>query len=204
MRFETDELLKLTESLPEDEFSVNSASREFESEDEAGSYLGALKKRICDLNEWNGKSGLTSYELFDETGRALDSQAIEKDKFIKLTLTGSGKSDWVRVERIYEAPDEIVITVKPTFDPTDSPQRTGEISHFFGAAARNNFCFIRNRRTVSVYVIGLNEKLNTDHTSGMIESARNTAVANIGYYLGVQKAEWKKFCESFLREEERE
>jgi hypothetical protein len=49
-----------------------------------------------------------------------------------------------------------------------------------------------------LYVIGLNERLNSGHTSGMIETVRNTAVANIGYYLGIQKAEWKKFCESFF------
>jgi hypothetical protein len=199
--FETDQLLEATESLPKDEYSVNSASREFGTEDEAKSYFLGLKQRARDLEEWSKSSGLSSYAQFDESGKKLSSEIIEQDRFLRITLAGAGKSDWVRVKRIYEGEDEVVITVKPTFDPTEFPQKTGEISHFFGAVARNNFCFLRNGKAVSVYVIGLNEKPNTDHTAGLIESARNAAVANLGYYLGIQKAEWKRFCESFLKDD---
>ena len=201
MAFETYGLLKSTESLPNDEFSITSASSELGSKKTAEKFFEGLKQRIRDLNEWNRRSSLSAYEAFDEDGKAAGQQVIEEGKFIRITITGTGKSDWVSVERIYEAPDELIITVKPSFDPTESPQKKGEISHFFGAAARNNFCVVREDKTVGVYVIGVNEKLNTDRTSGVIESARNTAVANLGYYLGIQKAIWKNFCESFLKEE---
>jgi hypothetical protein len=49
-----------------------------------------------------------------------------------------------------------------------------------------------------MYVIGLNEITNTEKTGGLLESARNLATANLGHYLGVQKAAWTKFCENFL------
>lgn len=53
--------------------------------------------------------------------------------------------------------------------------------------------------TVAFYVIGLNENPNTAFTDGLIETARNAAVANIGYYSGLQKKVWKEFCSNFLK-----
>jgi hypothetical protein len=60
----------------------------------------------------------------------------------------------------------------------------------------------RNGKTVAFYVIGLNEKQNTKFTDSVIESARNAAIANIGYYSGVQKFVWKQFASNFLATEE--
>ena len=198
MPFETDLLIEKSRSLPADESSINCEVCVFSGEDAARTAFDQVKRRLKDVNEWNSRSGFSTYELFDESGRPLSSDTMQNGQFMKITLTGSGKSDWVRVERIYETKGEIVITVKPTYDPTASPQQTGEISHFFVADARNNFCAVRADRKVSVYVVGLNERLNSGHTSGLIETARNAAVANLGYYLGIQKAEWNKFCSSML------
>ena len=39
-------------------------------------------------------------------------------------------------------------------------------------------------------------------SSNPIEAARNIATANLGYYLGIQKAMWKDFCKNFLEIEE--
>jgi len=198
MPFETERLIEERKAQPEDESSLNCETCRFENEDAARVAFEAVKKRLRDVNEWNSRAGLSSYELFNATGLPQDSHVLEKGQFVKISLTGSGKSDWVRIERIHETDNELVISVKPAYDPTDSPQQTGEISHFFTAQATNNFCAFHDGRTVAVYVIGLNEKLNSGHTSGIIETARNALVANLGHYLGVQKAEWNKFCNSML------
>jgi hypothetical protein len=198
MTLRTRELLAQTEHLPADEFSINYAEREFADATTADSFLSDLKRRLVDLSHWNENSGMSSYKLFGSDGRPDNDGGLKPGFFVEITLHGTGKSDWVRVEDIYESPDELVITVKPTYDPTDEPPQTGTISHFFTSDATNNFCALREGTRTMLYVIGLNERLNSGHTSGMIETVRNTAVANIGYYLGIQKAEWKKFCESFF------
>jgi hypothetical protein len=200
MALRTRELLEEGESLPKDHFSVNYGEREFTNEQEAAAFLDDLKQRLVDITKWNEHAGLSSYELFDQNGVPI-GRPIVAGLFMRITLMASGKPDWVKVENVFESPDEIVITVKPTYDPTENPPQTGKTSHFFSAAATNNFCACRERNRVSLYVIGLNETLNSGHTSGLIETARNTMVANLGYYLGVQKAEWTKFCESFLSDQ---
>lgn len=201
MRLRTRELLKEGGSLPEDHFSVNYGEREFENERDAAAYLDDLKKRLIDIKKWNQHAGLSTYELFDQNGAPVE-RPIAPGLFMRITLTGSGKADWVKIENVFESPYEIVIRVKPTYDPTEDSRQTGKTSHFFTAAATNNFCAFREGNKVSLYVIGLNETLNSGHTSGLIETARNTMVANLGYYLGIQKAEWTKFCESFLSDHE--
>ena len=188
------------ESLPKDHFSVNCGEREFENERDAAAYLADLKKRLVDIKKWNQHAGLSTYELFDQNGVPIE-RPITPGLFMRITLTGSGKPDWVKIEDVFESADEIVITVKPTYDPTEDPPQTGKTSHFFSSAATNNFCAFSEGSKVSLYVIGLNETLNSGHTSGLIETARNTMVANLGYYLGVQKAEWTNFCQSFLADQ---
>jgi hypothetical protein len=201
MQFRTEELLERAQTLPQDEYSVNNAEREFADESAARSYFDDLKARLVDIVSWNENSDVSSYVLFDESGRSADDGRIRRGRFMQITLPGTGKGDWVRVEDVFESPDEIVITVKPTYDPTEDPPQTGKTSHFFWAGARNNFCALRDSEKVMVYVIGLNEKLNSNHTSGILEKVRNTAVANLGYYLGAQKAVWKAFCERFVSAE---
>ena len=60
------------------------------------------------------------------------------------------------------------------------------------------------RNTVGFYVIGLREKQNTDRSGGIVESARNVAAANLGYYLGIQKSVWKEFCTNMLQSDGRD
>jgi hypothetical protein len=55
---------------------------------------------------------------------------------------------------------------------------------------------------VSIYVIGINERQNVSETGGVVESVRNAATANLGYYLGIQKGVWNEFCANFLRTDE--
>ena len=198
MQLRTEGLLRQTDDVAKDESSINYAERQFDDEMTAESFFNELKEKLGDISHWNHKSGLSSYELFDEGGDFSSGKCIKRGAFIKITLHGSGKNDWVRVEDICDFGREMIITLRPTYDPTGDPPQTGRISHFFSAEAINNICAFRQDRSVFLYVIGLNEKLNSGRSSGIIETARNALVANVGYYLGIQKAEWTKFCNSFL------
>lgn len=112
----------------------------------------------------------------------------------------------MKVIDIFEKADEFVITVKPTFDPTDEKEDKHLTSHFFTEAATNNFCLSREFKTVKLYIIGLNEKQNTQETENTLETVRNLAV-NLSTYLGIQNGEWEKFAHHFLEaaaEKERE
>jgi hypothetical protein len=117
--------------------------------------------------------------------------------FIRISLPGSGKNDWVKIVEIHDAADEIVLTVQPSSNPTDKEDNS-TTSHFFTNDSTNNFCLQKNGIKLNFYVIGLGEKSNTEDTSGIVETVRNFATANIGHYLGIQKAQWQNFCDNFV------
>ena len=197
-----EELIKLANSSSEGDTSLNFAKRTFLEQVECDRFFEITRSKLFDINEWNKNSSPTKYALFDPSGRQIDTEPVSVGMFIRISLYGSGKYDWVRVVSIKDEADEAIVTVKPTFDPTKEPQETDSISHFFGPEATNNFCLQRDGKTVAFYVIGLNERQNTKFTDGLIESARNSAVANIGYYSGMQKTVWKEFCSNFLSTDE--
>ena len=194
-----EELLRQANSDLEGDTSLNSAKRNCASEEGAESLFADVKRRMLDIREWHENSSGSGYDLFDETGRDASDTPVDVGKFIRISIYGAGKYDWVRVTDIHNAENEFVITVKPTFDPTEHPRKTDVISHFFRPEATNNFCLQRSDPYLNFYVIGLNEKQNTEFTDGLIETARNVAAANLGYYLGLQKAIWKEFCQNFLK-----
>jgi hypothetical protein len=194
-------LLESANSSNEKDTTVNSAKRRFPSEDYAREFYRSVHSNLFRISEWRKNSTATTYDLFDESGLPSPSDEISTGKFIRIELHGSGKYDWVRVQRVTDEHDEVVLTVKPSHDPTD-PDRSNSISHFFGPEAENNFCVQLNEKSVAFYVIGLNEKQNTKFTGGFVESARNAAVANVGYYSGLQKAVWKDFATNFLMTDE--
>lgn len=119
-------------------------------------------------------------------------------KFIRFSLPAAGKYDWVKIIGIDEAVNEFVITVQPTYNPTEKPVDKTVISHFYCKEARNNFCLQKNETAVICYVIGFDERQNTEDTKNLPETIRNAAAANFGYYAGVQKAMWKDFCQNLL------
>jgi hypothetical protein len=195
-RIET--LLEAANSSPQHDTSVNSARRTFLSENDAIKFFKSVRENLFRISEWRKNSTATSYDLFDASGQPSNSDTIDLGKFIRIKLHGSGKHDWVHVEEIADEPDATILRVKPSHDPTD-PDRSDSTSHFFGPEAENNFCVQRDEKSVVFYVIGLNERQNTKDADGLVESARNAAVANIGYYSGLQKAVWKDFATNFLR-----
>jgi hypothetical protein len=194
-------LLKTANSSTDSDTSVNVVKRTFLTDDDCAAFFEMTKANLLRIEEWNKNSSVTSYDLFDESGRSDASGLISDRKFIRIALYGSGKYDWVRVLKIVDEPDEFVMTVKPSYDPEEGSDPS-LISHFFGPEAENNFCVQRIQKTVAFYVIGLNEKQNTKFTDSLIETARNAAIANIGYYSGLQKSVWKDFAANFLRTDE--
>lgn len=196
MNYKIDELKREVEQNP-NESSLSSAEKTFADEGRAARAFALLKTKLLNVSEWNDHALMSSYEVFDENGQTLPDQILAADRRLRISLKGSGKYDWVRVLNITDAPDEFIITVKPTFDPTDENADEQTVSHFFTDAATNNFCLVRKAATVSLAVIGLGEKQNTDETKNALETIRNVAV-NLGTYLGVQKTEWEKFCHGFI------
>lgn len=192
-------LLESANSSPEGDTSVSSARRQFPEDATAAAFFRDVCDRLSRIDEWNHNSSVTEYELF---GPGQEDGLIRVGCFVRIKLYGSGKSDWVRVLSITDEPNEMVMTVKPSYDPTEEPVDKSLTSHFFGPEATNNFCVQLNGKVVTMYVIGLNEIQNTRFTESLIESARNAAVANVGYYSGLQKTIWKQFCKNFLEADE--
>jgi hypothetical protein len=191
-------LLEQANHSEAEDSSVNLAKRTFLTETEAKDFFSQMKGKLLNLRRWDENSTPSNYELFDENGNVLEDKTISIGKFIRIMVYGAGKYDWVKVVDIFDASDEFVITVQPTYDPTANPPDKTVTSHFFKNEATNNFSLQRDDTSVALYVIGLNEKANVKESGNPIEAARNLAAANLGYYLGMQKAMWTEFCKNFL------
>lgn len=198
MKTKTDDLMEKAR-LDEHHSSFSAAEKDFADEAAAARAFADLREKLLDVEQWNAHGLLSSFELFDENGRELPNQKISVGTFLRISLTGTFKYDWVRVIEIIDEPDEFIVTVKPTFDPTDETPDKTSVSHFFTGESTNNFCLVRRETRVWLYVIGLNEKMNARETDSSLETVRNAAV-NLGAYLGVQRGEWEKFCHHFMNE----
>lgn len=177
--------------------SVTNATRNCSSETEAKNVFQRLIQKLFNIEQWNAESNLSSFALFDENGFAKMEKIAAVGDFIRITLPGSGKNDWVKIVEIHDAADEIVLSVQPSSNPTDKEDNS-TTSHFFTNDSTNNFCLQKNGIKLNFYVIGLGEKSNTEDTSGIVETVRNFATANIGHFLGIQKAQWQNFCDNFV------
>lgn len=178
--------------------SIVCCERELDSNIAAETFFAELKIKLRTVERWNDKAFLTGYKLFDADGNAAPDKLAAGSDYIRITLTGSGKSDWVQIKQIANAPDEMILTVSPSPDPTVENAAENRTSHFFAPQATNNFCLQKNDKTLKFYVIGLNETTNTAETANLLETVRNLATANLGNLLGIQIAEWKIFCKNFL------
>ncbi len=178
--------------------SVNGDEREYADEASARRAFSDLREKLLRIEHWNYESALTSFARFSSNGRQASGEKVAAGDFIRISLKGSGKYDWVKVAEVADADDEAIVTVRPSPDPTDEERDEKSISHFFASEAKNNFCLQRDGKTIYCYVIGLDEKTNLGETDNILETARNAAVANLGYFFGVQKGEWKTFCRNFL------
>ncbi len=177
--------------------SVTNATRNCSSETEAKNVFQRLIQKLFNIEQWNAESNLSSFALFDENGFAKMEKIPAVGDFIRISLPGSGKDDWVKIVEIHDAADEIVLTVQPSLNPTDKEDNS-TTSHFFTNDSTNNFCLQKKGIELNFYVIGLGEKSNIKDTSGIVETVRNFATANIGHFLGIQKAQWQNFCDNFV------
>ncbi len=198
MNYKTDDLLERAR-LDEDHSSLSSAEKTFADEAEAARIFSVPKAKLSDIDEWNAHSMLSSFEIFDGRGQRLETRKTAVGEFLQISLKGTMKYDWVRVEDIHETAEEFIVTVRPTFDPTAENADKTATSHFFTDESTNNFCLLRRDNKVGLYVIGLNEKMNTRETEGTLETVRNAAV-NLGSYLGLQRGEWEKFCHHLMED----
>lgn len=196
MKYKTDALLE-SARLNEKHSSVSSAEQDFADEGKAAEVFSAVKRMLLSLDEWNEHAMLSSFALFDRNGNETAENDFSVENFMRISLKGAMKYDWVKIADIYEAENEFVITVKPTFDPTEEKRDENVTSHFFTDEAENNFCLVRKSHRIGLYVIGLHEKMNSAETGGSLETIRNAAV-NLGSYLGIQTSEWEKFCHHLL------
>lgn len=190
-------LLKRANESTVADSSVTSSTRVYATETEAEKVFRQLSEKLFSVERWNIESEITGFNLYDAGGIAQPHKTAAVGDYIKTTMPGSGKNDWIKVVEIIESPDEIVLTVQPSRDPTDKGSEA-TVSHFFDAVSTNNFCLQRTGVKITFYVIGLDEKSNTEATGGIIETVRNFATANIGYFLGIQKAQWQTFCDNFI------
>ena len=193
----TEDLLRRAEA-DESHSSINQAEAIFSDEPAAQNSFVFFKRELRKVEIWNRVSNLSEFELFDENGEISPSRTISESHFIRISIKGSGKYDWVRVVKIIDGPTEMVLTVKPTYDPTDQEGNKDKVSHFFTDEAENNFCLVRDALTINFFIIGLNEHENAEQTEGIIETIRNWITANFGSYLGMQKTQWSTFAANFL------
>jgi hypothetical protein len=198
MNGKIENLMQQVKTDTEEKTSIASAEKAFETELEAEKAFSQFGEKLLYIDRWNTDSGVSSFRLFEPSGEKAADRPAEIGDHICIHLPGTGKNDWVKVVDIREAANEKVLTVQPSFDPTDESADKSVTSHFFTDESTNNFCLQLNNKHVKMYVIGLNEISNTKNTNNLIESARNFATANLGHFLGVQKAEWTTFCNNFL------
>jgi hypothetical protein len=176
--------------------SVSQAEKCFANREQASREFYEFKQNLFDIKCWNESANLGSYEVFNEKGEIISNGKILEDSLIRISLKGTGKYDWVKAIEISDSINEIILTVQPTFDPTDKDKKT--VSHFFTAEARNNFCLHLEENKIGFLIIGLNEKQNIAQTDDFVAAIRNWVTANVGSYLGIQKGEWTAFTKNFL------
>jgi len=193
-----DEAERQKQSPSTEQSSVTYAERSFDDARSAEDLFAELKEKLYRVKRWNSNSLFSSFALFDEAGNDGDDRRATVGDFICVILHGSGKNDWVKIISIDETPGEIVLTVQPSFNPTEKEPDKSVVSHFFTDEATNNFCLQRENEMLKFYVVGLNEKSNTGDTKNLLETVRNVATTNVGSFLGVQTAQWQTFCDNFL------
>ena len=99
------------------ESSITSASRVFLETHDADDFFNTLRPELFRVREWNEKATLTSFELFDEKGDISERQNAVVGDFIRLSMAGTGKNDWVKVIEIIDEAGEAILTIKPSHDP---------------------------------------------------------------------------------------
>ena len=174
--------------------SITSASRTFPNTHNADDFFNRLRAELFRVREWNEKTTLASFELFDEKGSIPERQTAIVGDFIRLSMPGTGKSVWATVIEIVNEAGEAILTIKPSYNSPGNESDKNNKSNFFASTSTHSFCLEKNNAVVSFYVIELSEKANTDEAGNFLETARN-----VGPYFGIQQGSWKALCVNFLQ-----
>jgi hypothetical protein len=164
-------------------------------------------QKLLNVNGWYKYAELpiSSFKLFDSSGRAVQRPAIAGD-LIRIDIPGPGPRagegyDWVAVESILEenAHEWSVtsLTVRPSGHPFHKEEGT---AHFLTDQATATFQVKRTGNTVYVEHHGRNEVPNTG-TAKTLDNIRNTLVgwsAKIGF----SYPQWKSLVTGLLNNAE--
>jgi hypothetical protein len=184
---------------------INASSEETLSNlQEATSHYAVVKQRLLDVNKWfeYAMVPLSSFKLFDNTGRVVDRPAIEGDH-IRIDIPGPGTKtgqgyDWVVVEHILEENDNdtsvISMTVRPCAHPLSDNQHT---AHFLTDVASSTFQIKRSGLVVIAEQHGRNEMPNRD-TDSTFDNLRNTVVG-WSAKLGFAYPQWKSLVKGLVK-----
>jgi len=195
------------EILPPQEKGAESnteESKSFNTMQEAHSFFERLKKRLCDISEWQHYAGAltASFKLCDENGDEVNRAPQEGDHF-KIDIPGPGPVtgdgfDWVQIQKVEEENTEqeesLSIIVHPATNPNNNRQ---DIAHFFSEEATSCFMAKRVGTTVTMGVYGRNETPNVD-AEKVIDKARNTAVAG-GAIATFSKIQWRSLVTGLMK-----
>jgi hypothetical protein len=196
--------------IPEQQSGIETnteTSVEFNSPEEAKIFYQKVKRRLLNVNDWQGLAGtLTAdFQLTDKEGKEVNRTAEKGDHF-KIDIPGPGPVtgdgfDWVRVEAIEEKEEEdmqsIALRVRPAANPNN---KIKDVAHFFSVEATSCFMVKQEKNTVTAAIYGRNEKPNTD-TETIVDKARNTAIAT-GAVTGFAKLQWKSLVNGLVRKED--
>lgn len=166
----------------------------------ARSFFETVKARLFDVNRWQEHAGrlTAAFQLTDKAGKEADRSVQEGDYF-RIDIPGPGPKtgdgyDWVQVEKVEEAPDCVVIRVRPASNPTNDRK---DVAHFFSEETTSSFMVKRDGATVTAGVYGRNEKPNTN-AEAAVDKARNAAVAS-GAISGFSKLQWKSLVNGLVQ-----
>ncbi|MEJ7557672.1 MAG: hypothetical protein WKF66_05140 [Pedobacter sp.] len=185
--------------------SINASSEEtLSTMEEAISHYAMVKQRLLNVNRWfeYAMLPLSSFKLFDHSGRVVERQAIEGD-YIRIDIPGPGTKagqgyDWVVIETILEEndPDAAVIsmTVRPSVHPLSDNQNT---AHFLTDVASSTFQVKRSGLLVLAEQHGRNEMPNRD-TANTFDNIRNTVVG-WSAMLGFAYPQWKGLVKGLIK-----
>lgn len=169
----------------------------------AEEFYQIVKNRLTDVNAWSAMAGLplSSFKLFDHTGRAVHRQAIKGD-FIRIDIPGPGTKtgqgyDWVRVEELIEeidANDRVIsMRVRQTAHPLGEDDA---IAHFLNSCATSTFQVKLLGNSVFAEEHGRNERSNLD-TTHVLDNIRN-AIIGAATKIGFSYPQWKSLVSGLL------
>lgn len=171
---------------------------------QAAGVFGRAADALLDVNHWGDELGPASadFALFDARGERVVGRGAEEGDTIRIDLPGPAPMAWVRIESVSLESERVSFVVRPTFDPTERPQRPQVTQHFFDSNATNTFTLERRDNRVRLSVEGRNETPNVGaEVPGVLPPLvnRGTTMGAFGIRgAGFQHLQWDLLTEHIL------